>query len=707
MSLDPLYITSVDLSPYLVNKSTGEALAYGKIYFFKDDDRTDPKPVFELSYNSMTGIYSYSQLPNPVTLSATGTIDDGNGNNVALYYYPYDEFGNVELYYVVVVDAGNQLQFTRDAWPYPNVDGGSSGGGNSVNSTNMLTNPQFAKVLFNAGQTLTISYTGAGTDVIELAPGWDLNITYTGNGSIDVVQTPIAGSSAFPFNPPYTLNFTPGSNITRLTLTQRLNNNPDWAAPQVANSGGYLSGSILLGPSTSVTMNYVKSAGSPASQEILSETNSGGTYTQVNGTIQLDPASNPQTGAVGYDIIEIVLPFGAPSIISNVQVVPLTSNATITSFDQTPVNRQIDQMFNYYKPQLDYKPIKSYLIGWDFPLNPMQLLGPTVAASAIGANKSKYVWDQTIVFQSTNSGVGVTRANSGALVTTAAATTQMALIQYLPATIARKILNGPSSANVSALTSVVAGVTATISLWYTTGASLPSMSTNDSIVASLDANGKPATFNLAGGVAWTEVTRSKLGDAKFTIGTSSTENFNNYGFSGWDIDGIAAASTATFFAIVVGTASVTSPGTISWNSISLVPGYIPTIPAPQTLSEVLHDCQAFVEKSFDVGTVPIQALGTSTGETMWMQGRDGSSGEYMPSVKYSVAKYQTPSSITTYNPSAANAQVRNEAQPIDCSNTAVYNSTLNGFSISYTTPGGTVLGQLLGVHWVTNAQLGY
>jgi len=62
------------------------------------------------------------------------------------------------------------------------------------------------------------------------------------------------------------------------------------------------------------------------------------------------------------------------------------------------VPRQIDHLFHYYKPLLAYKPIPSALIGWDFPTNPAQF-GVTGSTGAIGANKSAYAWDQTILFQ--------------------------------------------------------------------------------------------------------------------------------------------------------------------------------------------------------------------------------------------------------------------------------------------------------------------
>jgi hypothetical protein len=118
-----------------------------------------------------------------------------------------------------------------------------------------------------------------------------------------------------------------------------------------------------------------------------------------------------------------------------------------------------------------------------------------------------------------------------------------------------------------------------------------------SVVTTLDANGHPSA--IAAG--WTEILRDfNVGNAQFLLGAALT----NFGFNGWDATGVGAPTTAGFFAIVIGTAAITNTSTIAFNSISLVPGDIPTIPSPQTLNEVLDDCQVYYEKSYESITVP-------------------------------------------------------------------------------------------------------
>lgn len=152
--LSPLYITGVDLNQYFVSNQTGEALANGKIYFYVDSNRTQAKQVFQLVQGSGNPPnYTYLPLPNPITLSAVGTIIDANGNNCALFYYPYDSYGNVQLYYIECYDQYNNLQFTREAWPYLSTTGGGMSG--TINS---------------AGQNSVAWYATTGTTISGIPP---------------------------------------------------------------------------------------------------------------------------------------------------------------------------------------------------------------------------------------------------------------------------------------------------------------------------------------------------------------------------------------------------------------------------------------------------------------------------------------------------------------------------------------------------------
>jgi hypothetical protein len=61
--------------------------------------------------------------------------------------------------------------------------------------------------------------------------------------------------------------------------------------------------------------------------------------------------------------------------------------------------------------------------------------------------------------------------------------------------------------------------------------------------------------------------------------------------------------------------------------------------------------------------------------------------------------------ITLFNPSAGNAQIRNETTPGDCSATATQNISDNAFEVTCTINSGNAAGDWLGVHWVADARL--
>lgn len=706
MALDERYFTSIDLQEYLVNKDTGAPLANGKIKLYQDTSRTTPKNAFTLS--GTPPAYTYEALPNPIVLSSVGTAQDNDGNDIAIYFYPYDAAGNLQLYYVVITDENDIVQLTRQAWP--NITAADDPTTDSPETVaNQISNSQFVDVLFDTTLGLSLVIAGAGTNTYAIAPDWDLIVTTTGASTVGITRTAVQGSSNIPGNPPYLLRFNAGANISLLQLRQRLTNNPGIFSPSVNGVGGFLSASILLANGTSAQVIYAPSVGALGNtQIILNENNTSGAYVQYDNTIQLIASANTATSDTGYVDILIKLPIAGISQISNVQIASLNSNQAGIKYEQDTVNRQKDYLFHYYNPLLSYKPIPSYLCGWDFPLNPTQFLGPTIAAQAVGANKSFYAWDQTIIFQSANSGISISRATSGAIRLTAAATTQMAIIQYLPQAVAREVLNDAIAVHIRALTSN--DVTATVTLWYSTDANLPStIISNNSIVLTLDANGKPATFNGA----WSEVPRGNLGSAQFTIQTSANTNFNDYAFTGWDMQGIAACSTATWFAIVVGTASVTSTRTIDFASIGLCSGNIATRPAPKSIAETRLDCQSYYCSSFNPGVVPASALGGTAGISITEEILTPSSGAGITTqVRYPVKMYAAPTTITTFNPINAGVQMYDFSNGGDCSATSVAgtigpNQLNSQFGFLATATGPTPSsGAIIGFGWTADARLG-
>jgi hypothetical protein len=109
-------------------------------------------------------------------------------------------------------------------------------------------------------------------------------------------------------------------------------------------------------------------------------------------------------------------------------------------------------------------------------------------------------------------------------------------------------------------------------------------------------------------------------------------------------------------------------------------------------------CRHFYRKSFNVDTPPSQNLGTGTGEMTCGAQATGAANNQFPRAMFDPPMWGTPA-VTTYNPAAANAEVRDETSAGDCSATAVNDVEETGFDVSTTGNAGTLPGEKLGVHY--------
>lgn len=594
MALSDLYITAVDLEEYFVDKDTGLPLAGGQIQFWVDGARTTPKLVYELTgdpTNSQGGGYSYAPLPNPITLSDVGTVQDSNGNNTPIYYYPYDSNGQLQLYYIVVVNSLGVVQFTREAWP--NVTLTQVAGASESISANQISNGQFSVMSLPGGlNSQVISFTGVATNLYYIAPGWVLSVGHNGAGTVTVTRTALTGSSGYPTNPNYWLTVTPGANVTSLILYQRFDSPSVWS--QTNNGGdGWISASVALDAGSSLEIKYVPSSGTATS--ILAASNATIVPNTSAKTVQLPVSNNASTPNTGYVDIQLILPVGQPTTFSSVQIVSMNVNLGNVPYIQDAPERQQVYALNTYLPSLLYKPTKSFLVGWDFPLNPAQF-GEALNPLPVN-NSSAYAWDQTIVYSSGNNAVKYSRAPSGAFRLSGLVASSVAVIQYISQRQAREILNQSVSVMVAATTDNATPIASTVSLFWTDGTALPNLGAGTSIVASLNASGNVATVNNPTAGTWNRISPASGLGATFQLGTAAS-GFNYYDFNDFTLGQGAGGTTATFAAIVVGFGNLPVGQNIDINSISLVPGAQATIPAAQSYTEVLNECRHFYWKSY-------------------------------------------------------------------------------------------------------------
>lgn len=597
---DNSYISWEGLQTAFLNKDDGTPLSAGYVEFYKDVARTVPKNVYQ-QVQLPSNEYDFVNIGSVITLSSVGTFQSPNdGTDIRVWAYPFDADGNIELYYLKVFSSAAVFQFSREAEP-PNVIGNSDIE-EFQGSENIISNPQFVETLLPASLTNVYSVSGSAAET-EIVPDW--SIITDGTGTVTVTQEPL--TSVIPSDAPYAIRIS-STGITNLILRQQITQSPRLLGT------GFISGSLVAKTASGASavpliMRYV--ASNLYTVDLVTQsTNADGNYYTLRDTPSSKAIATTNTqspNAPGYINIDIVIPVLTDVGITSVQVVSTEGTDFGTPFIQESTPRQIDHLFHYYKDPLLYKPIPSYLVGWDFPINPAQF-GSTVAAQAVGANKSYYAWDQTILFQSANSGISASRSSIPTLqLQSAVASTQMALIQYIEGSRAKEVifesLFGGLSVNVRCESTVAQ--TLTISLWRTTNGTLPNMNTNDSLVTSLNASGHPAV--VAG---WTEITRGSLGNAQFTTSAS----IEDFGFSGWQTALAADSQTATFFAIVIGTNAIVTPNVLQVMSVSLVPGDVATIPAPQTYDEVLRDCRHYYEMSYNgQGTTDPRGSATSTG----------------------------------------------------------------------------------------------
>lgn len=611
-NLNERLFISLPLDQYFVDKDTGTPLANGTIEFYRDSARNTPKTVYQLSGTEPD--YTYTAMPNPITLSAVGNIQNGSGVNKTLYFFPYtgtptNAGDEIDLYYIVCKNSEGVEQWTREGWP--NINAGNDPTQDPFPVQNQLSNPQFTRVLINNDLATTYTVSAATNQRFEFAPDWFFLIS--GTGSVTVTRTAVAGNSNTVTNPPYYITVATSSGITSCKLTQRMYYNSGlWSTND--NETFYLAGTLAaeaVGGTAGLSMFYTESSGGTP-VEILSASVATGSFNQYTGTSTAMPnSSNTNTGQSGY--VDIYLAFSPSTTIrlTSVQVVPTLNSGggNQIQFDPNSANREQALMGDYFIPRLYQKPIKSLLTGWDWTINPAQF-----AESGSMTTTADYLWDQTIGCKNGSGTIAFARnsVTGGLQLTTSDTSSACYLLQYLSGKEAKKILGTRMSMNLWAYKTSGAGVvTAKVHLYRAPStASIPTLGTT---IGTVDSSG---TFTLtAGAIAagWTEIGRSGLGDATATLNlvSSNTEIYSNqdHEFTGWELTSSSEIGNTQFFAAVITLAYADSGTVVVLNSGNLVTGDIPTRPAPLNTSEVLQELQYYYEKSYDQGVYAGAAVG--------------------------------------------------------------------------------------------------
>lgn len=683
------------------------ALASGVVSFFSDPAFSVTKDVYQESDDPVTGEVTYVNLGSVLTLSGIGSFVDDSGNNFIPMLYPYEgdptdsAVGDFEPYYITVYSSSGVFQFSTNDWPPNSFSQSSSSQAQEALTPNLITNPQFSVVSFTPDpSTGKYIYTLSGTESNPLAPGWTLETI--GSGTITVSQLSL--SESIPSEAPYALQLEWSTGFTQIRVVQQLENSPRIIAGE--NASASLVVSSPTGDEINVQIHYIAPAPTAIDVQIVDgETSGTSTYSTISGTEAI-PATNAQSadGYVNF-VIDIQSIASSSSLdITSAQLVVVETSSTIADYIQQTTQQNINGLMWYYEPQLAYKPVPSYTIGWEFGYNPCQQLGQSVAVSGLGNNLSRYIADQTIAFEATGNILSYEfDEQSGLTALATGGTSQFAIIQYLDAVTARELLEGNMAVQISSGYEYDDDLTGYINLYYTQDSSLPSMTTTsnltsgNSLVATMT-DGQPATFNGT----WIQVPRSGLDDAPFSL--SSGFNINSY--NGWDATAISSSLTPTYFAIVVSFTALAEDTAVSIRYCSLVKGDMATQPAPMNKAQTLAALQYYYQKSFLQGTTPAQNTGLGSGETYFIQNTAASTASTILPVNFVVPMINAPS-VTLYNPAAANAEIRNVSASLDYSSCAPQQITANNFYVLGTSSGGgSALGNIIAVNWTADARLG-
>lgn len=606
MAISPLYIPLFNIEEVILDKDTGLPLSGGVVKFYRDSQRVTPKPVYTITGTSPN--YTFTSVGTQLTLGIAGDFVDGNGNPFVPYAYPYDENGDIDLYYVTVVSSGNVAQFVRQAVPY--VVSSEINPGDIVNDGNQISNPQFVEISFPQSGSTTLSITGSNT-VTPIAPDWDIISSGTGNIVIERLE-PTA--SNVPTNPPYALRIEADAAFgAAVTLRQRLYNSPS------IFRGGFASATftaaVISGGNSAISLTYAPSVGT--STQIIPNTSitTDGAYHTIQGNSEITVQNN-DPASTGYIDILITIPTGRNIAITSIQVIGLEFSADII-FDEQSSARQKDHLFHYYEDAVVRQPKSNLLTGWNFGLNPWQFRSSTTSNLANNA----YTADQTIIVQqayvdsATANNVAIGSAsfteNYAFEIKAVTATNKFAMIQYIePYTIAPywgQTLSLRIRANFT--TTQVSPVIPRFKVRLMYKAGLPG-TISQTVPVSAWANTDDAIPTVSGD-SWTYI--NAISDPTYTL-TGTMTDFNFDGFT------LPASTNAnmTLAVVFIMMNNLIETGTadlIHIERVSLVNNHFAIDASPETWDESLRKCQYYFEHSYDVsqpaiGTGVVSEVGT-------------------------------------------------------------------------------------------------
>lgn len=175
------------------------------------------------------------------------------------------------------------------------------------------------------------------------------------------------------------------------------------------------------------------------------------------------------------------------------------------------------------------------------------------------------------------------------------------------------------------------------------------------------------------------------------------------GFTSCTLSGTVSASCNNLIVFVWTDAAAAQNVTVELAEVVLCDADLPRDWLPDPLPAEFARCQRFYQKTFADGTAPAQGSATA-GRVQFCTPVAGAVGVTFAWWEFPCAMRAAPT-VTTYNPGAANVQVRNESRAADCSGTGSDNVTVSSVRVFTTQAGATAAGDTLTLHITADAEL--
>ena len=168
--------------------------------------------------------------------------------------------------------------------------------------------------------------------------------------------------------------------------------------------------------------------------------------------------------------------------------------------------------------------------------------------------------------------------------------------------------------------------------------------------------------------------------------------------------GVVGASANNLIIVAWTEGTIANSAVLTLQDAWCVPDVVHAPYTPRDRASEIRLCQQYYCKSFELSTAPAQNVGVNTGYHYFPATIAGANLNILGRVYYPVPMRATPT-VTTYNPAAANAQIRDLTNSVDFSATTVNNQNSQGHSMFGTGNAGTTVGAALAVHWTADARL--